>query len=333
MTTDDRSDLDALRALAEPRTVTTPEELARLRYRILRSDAPRTRSHVRAWLAPAAAAVVALAVLAGVGIALNRDGGSRSPGLSPAPSGSVTFGATLDPQATLAELQRVAATTEPLAAKDKDQLHVRADMLVPAGGPNGGIVPQVHDTWYEIQGFVTVRALSDGRPDDEGPKGESLADLDRAEFREQGPGPRHPTPQWLAGLESEPTALAQQLGVTGPGDENAWGICTQLWALADPLLPGDARVGLLGLLAGLDGVTFRSVTIGGQETVAIARVMGRNLQVFMLDPGTAHVVGLAVLERGGAGPSPSPGVIDTRPSPGIDRLAMQWLYSYELVKP
>ncbi|WP_433064652.1 hypothetical protein [Dactylosporangium sp. CS-033363] len=333
MTTDDRSDLDALRALAGPRTVTTPEELARLRYRVLRGDAPRTRSNVRAWLAPVAAAAVALAVLAGVAIALNRGGGGQSPGLSPAPSGSPTFGETLDPQATLAELQRVAATTRPLAAGDKDQLHVRADMIVPAGGPNGGTVPQVNDAWYEVQGFIAVRAVSDGRPDNAGPKGESLTDLDRTEFREQGPGPRHPTPQWLAGLKPEPAALAQQLGVTGPGNENLWGTCTQLWVLADPLLPADARVGLLGLLARLDGVTFQSVTIGGQETVAITHVMGRDLQVFMLDPKTAHVVGLAVLQRGGAGPSPTPGVIDTRPSPGTNRLEMQWLYSYELIKP
>src|SRR5205085_4278179 len=56
VTIDDRSDVDAVRTLVARRTETTPEELARLRYRVLRADAPRPRR--RAWLAPVAAAVV-----------------------------------------------------------------------------------------------------------------------------------------------------------------------------------------------------------------------------------------------------------------------------------
>ncbi|WP_433604651.1 hypothetical protein ACQP2P_25225 [Dactylosporangium sp. CA-139114] len=328
MSTDDRSDLNAVRALTSPRTATTLEELTRLRYRVLHAGAPRPRR--RAWLAPVAAAVVALAVLAGVGVALHR-GDPQGTGLAPAPSGTLELGATIDPRPGWDDLVRAAGQTEPLTAGAQDQLHVRMTMLVPAGGPGRDLVPQVRDTWYEVRGMIPVRDLTDGRPAGPGPKGEDETELERQSFASAGPGVVHPTPEWLAGLSPDPSALREQLGAAESTD-SLWTTCTSLLLRVDPLLPTGVRVALLRLLGRIDTLVLQEVTVGGQRMIGVGRPSGQSLAMVLFDPATAHVTGWAQLTRGGDGPSPSPGVRDTRPSPGGVRVGDQRLYAYELVQ-
>nr|BFE58447.1 hypothetical protein GCM10020063_029730 [Dactylosporangium thailandense] len=346
MSTDDRSDLNAVRALASPRTATTFEELTRLRYRVLHGDAPRTRRRAwlaplsaaavaprtrrRAWLAPVAAAVVALAVLAGVGVALNR-GEPQGPGLAPAPSGTLELGATIDPRAGWDDLVRAAGETEPLAAGGQDQLHVRMTMLVPSGGGSPELVPQVRDTWYEVRGMIPVRDLFDGRPAGPGPNGEDETGLERRNFAEAGPGVVHPTPEWLAGLSPDPSALLEQLG-SGESADALWSTCTSLLLRVDPLLPSGVRVALLRLLDRIDTLVLQEVTVGGQRMIGAGLPTGQSLAMVLFDPRTAHVTGWAHLTRGGYGPSSSPGVRDTRPSPRSVRVDDQRLYAYEIVQ-
>ncbi|WP_426514165.1 hypothetical protein ACPPVO_28205 [Dactylosporangium sp. McL0621] len=296
----------------------------------MRGDAPARR---RSWLAPVTAALVALAVLAGIGVALNRKVSER-PGLGPAPAGHVEIGAPIPEP--WPDLQHAAQGTRSVPADGEDQLHVRATMLVPAGGPGGGLVPQVRDTWYEVQGMITVRELYDGRPAGPGPKGEDVTELDRQSFAEDGPGLRHPTPEWLAGLPGETMLLLQDLGLVRPAGPDpgpaVWNTCAGLIERVDPLLSSRARVALLAALGLLPDLVYRDVTIDGRHVFGIGRQEGQDVAMLLFDPQTAHVLGRLQLIAGG-GPAPTPGVVDTRPSAGTMRIGQQLLYDYEVVHP
>jgi hypothetical protein len=334
VSTDDQPDLRAVRALTRPRTATTPDELQRLRHRIVHARPRAPRRRTRAWLVPGAAAAVALALIAGVTVALNRPE-NDGPGLAPMPSGSAELGATRNLAATFTQLRRAAAGTKPVAAEAGDQLHRRDVMLVPGPGPEHRLIPQVHDTWYDLQGLIAVRELSDGNPVDAGPKGESQTDLDRADFAAKGPGVTHPTPAWLAGLSDDPVVLLHQLGLDPPMDAEAtqalWYACSSLMTLVDPLLRAGVRVALLQVLERVADLTATDVTVGGQRMIGLELRTFPTAELLLFDPRTAHLTGRVGLTLSGAGPSPTPGTVGSRPSAGTVHTTMQWLYGYEVV--
>ncbi|MFB9450275.1 hypothetical protein Dvina_28550 [Dactylosporangium vinaceum] len=311
----DDIDVHELRALTEPRTASSPEDLATLRRRVVTgvngavsARPPRTR---RAWLAPVATAAAALAVVTAVAVAVNPGGGANQPGLIVA--GTVALGRPVDPAGALAELERAAAGTRPVKAAPTDQLHQHIEITgLSVGGPSASPASrQVLDVWFEVQGLITLRRLDGNGTDSLNADGKQRTAQERADFAANGAGPDHPTPEWLGGLSSNPDVLMRELGFVAPTDaaaaEALWSQVTGFMVRVDPLLPSGVRAALLKMLARTARYAFgHEVTLGGQRLLGVGSLGGGTGRLVLFDPRTARVVGRAFLSGGPSLTSPSP---------------------------
>ncbi|MFI5907981.1 hypothetical protein [Dactylosporangium sp. NPDC051541] len=348
MTIDD-ADLRRLRALAGPRTETTADDLARLRHRVVTGTEPTPDTRPswtrRRWAAPVAAAAVALAVVAGVAVALNPGPAGNRPAV--VASGTATLGRPVRVADAFAELERAAARTGAATAGPTDLLHIHRESTRPVSPvPPSVYVPS--DSWYEVQGMIEVWPGSTGVSSSSS-GGPGRIAVERAEFAAHGPSVYQPSPEWLAGLPSDPDELALELRLNEDSKLDPvtarWGRLTHLLAWTDPLLPPGVRVALLRLLARTGAeVVAQEVTVGGRRMLGLRSADSAFPVLTLFDPATAHVVGDIYLAPpaadvplpplsgspgpGAAPPSPPVSISASDPAYVID---LQVLYSYEIV--
>lgn len=111
----------------------------------------------------------------------------------------------------------------------------------------------------------------------------------------QPPGLRHPTPEYLAGLPTDPAQLLALLRRTAKAEGNTkWStdkivfqIVGDLFAQADPILPAALRAGLYRALALIPGIQriAGQTDFGGRRGVAVGFAEGGQRQDILLDPG------------------------------------------------
>lgn len=271
----------------------TDESLTRTWYRITQLSAVPPQRHRRRWIPiTAAAAVLALAAAS---LTLVRVG----PGL-------------LWPTASTPD-----AVDALYAMADKAAAGPAAPQLVPGqliyvqhegwaarfggnGDVNTGVLePQPRRVWHDPQGMAAVK-ITDGTTDfHNGAKPETQPPAEQVPT-----GLRAPTPEWLAGLPTDPVELLSLLR-TEVGQHDKWTVDHQLWdalgelySEAEVLLTPQTRAALLRAAAGMTGLSARTVSIDGVQLLAIRHTDGDNGYEILFDPGTGRAVGRASVYLG-----------------------------------
>jgi hypothetical protein len=160
------------------------------------------------------------------------------------------------------------------------------------GDINTGVLgPQPRHIWYDPHGMVAVK-ITDGTKDmgvgaQPGDQGTVIPPT----------GLHAPTPQWLAGLPSEPDKLLALLRKDVGHydrltvDHQVWDALAQLYSEADILLTPQTRAALLRAAARMTGLSARTVSIDGVQLVAIRHTDRGNGEEIFFDPGTGRAVG------------------------------------------
>jgi hypothetical protein len=296
----DNQDLDAVRALRAG--VVEPDDLAvaRTRARIGRSlDGEPVHSRRRApgWLAVAASAVTATAVIVGIGMAVtgNRGGG-----------GTTAVGAASPTSATPVPSAGPSASASPQAPSvDMTRTPVRVgpgQLLYVHGSAPG----YSHEMWLDVNGAI---ALAIGRADDgEQPwlmMPEDMADETarlRKELAKDGPSLNRPTPAYLATLPTDPTKLAalleRQLNSDPRDAKHAPGYLafkgtSGLLYTVEPLLTPAVRAALIKALQELPGTRVDRTPrrLGDHRIYLVEQVTSTSVIGLCVDAQTGRIVG------------------------------------------
>ncbi|HCU51923.1 MAG TPA: hypothetical protein DGG94_19340 [Micromonosporaceae bacterium] len=274
-------DVLAVRQLAsEP----TDESVTRAWYRITQLEAvARPSVSRRRFLIPVAAA--GLVVAAGGATALLQPGRRFTPSASP------------DVVDALNTLAAAAATGTATPIPPGQLIHLEGDgwASVSRGADMNTlrIERQVANLWLDPQGLIVVRDGDGSVP--------TLPTVEeqRDWLRDKGPGLLQPTPQWLAGLPTDPGKLLKLLR-REVGTHKSWSVDHQLWdAMANLYFSGEialtpqTRAALLRSFAGMNGLSVRDTVFNGQRLVAIRHTENETVEEILFDPVTGRAVGRA----------------------------------------
>jgi hypothetical protein len=148
---------------------------------------------------------------------------------------------------------------------------------------------QDRDYWFDPRGGLIRAASFDGAPprveNEDVPRGQTVGSI------------IHPTPEWLAGLPTDPVKLLAEL--RGAMDKDApWSIDHQVWSAmqdlylrCDLLLSTEVRVALLRAFTSLRGITSSEVSIDKRRLVAIRHTERGSGDEILFDPTTGRAVG------------------------------------------
>ncbi|GAA4163372.1 hypothetical protein GCM10022251_45990 [Phytohabitans flavus] len=300
----------------------TDESVSRTWYRITAAGRPaRTRTPSRI-LVPAMAATLVAGLVVGGALLFRPGAGPMGFG---APSGETpseekTSEPNLTPASpeTVAVLQKLAeaAASSPAAAKVRPGQYIfvrhdgwAASFRANAGGGaksdgsgteatpqeatlgEGTLEPQIREMWFDPQGMI-AESITDGS-DEMGVD----PDRTRAMFEQDGPSFRQPTPEWVAGLPTDPEQLLAELrDFVGEGgawstDHAVWSTMQEFYLNTDLLLGPELRAALLRSFAGLRGITFSDVSIDGRQLVAVRHTERGNGDEILFDLATGVAVG------------------------------------------
>jgi hypothetical protein len=113
------------------------------------------------------------------------------------------------------------------------------------------------------------------------------------------PGIWQPTPEWLAGLPTSPSALKAEL-LAGMGRNDKWSddhlLAKEIGELlfsSELLLPADVRVAMLKSIKTWKGLSARETVFDGKRVWAIRQTEQGNLNELLFDPATGRAVGRA----------------------------------------
>ena len=117
----------------------------------------------------------------------------------------------------------------------------------------------------------------------------------------QPPSLRYPTPEYLAGLPTDPAQLLVLLRQAAKAEGNtkwstdkiAFGIVGDLFGQCDPIIPAALRAGLYRAIALIPGIQRieGQTDFGGRRGVAVGFAEGGQRQDILLDPATLHPIG------------------------------------------
>lgn len=305
------------RSLAEP----GPGRLAEGRRRLLTMiegpvELPRRR---RRWVPVLAAASAVLVVTVGAVLVL---GGAPLPvglpfGAGPRwPEGTGTESAPDKPDqaehvSAVQLLEQLARTAEqqpgPLVVPSGKLLYVRSSSLPDGMAPTLS-TDYLHEMWLEQPGCIPLMIRrQDGTsgftmPDPTNPRDNWPAELDRtrAQFAADGPSLRFPTPEFLAGLPTDPAQLYLVLGDLVQPSRGAWStehaIADQVRGLfntAGPLIPPAQKAAIYRVLARLGSVaaTGTPQTLAGRTVVGVAQLERGGRDQLLFDLTTGDLVG------------------------------------------
>ncbi|WBB81976.1 hypothetical protein O7606_11765 [Micromonospora sp. WMMD882] len=282
-------DLVAVRELPPGRPEPTDESVARTWHTVTRGLHPaggavaRPPRRVR-WLAPVAAAATVVALAVGGAVLLTPD----RPIPGPAAPG---------PDEVMARLIERAGRVPAVPVPAGRLLYLRAE------GPQGW--HETREAWYDPETLLPLRRRVDGvdQPIDAPPRRPGDTAEENARAVAAGGDWRYPTPGWLAGLPTDPAALRERLDREiearpaspdeRPPPENLTGHLLGLLARAEPRLSAPLRVALYQVIADLDGLEVREVTVAGHRYQAVGQrePSSRILLALLFDPVSGRVVG------------------------------------------
>jgi hypothetical protein len=127
----------------------------------------------------------------------------------------------------------------------------------------------------------------------------------------QPPSLRYPTPEYLAGLTTDPARLLALLRRAAKAEGNtkwstdkiAFQIVGDLFEQGDPIIPAALRAGLYRAIALMPGIQRieGQTDFGGRRGVAIGFAEGGQRQDILLDPTTLHPIGNRLVRVPAAG--------------------------------
>lgn len=149
-------------------------------------------------------------------------------------------------------------------------------------------------------------STADDRPDDI----DTQYATGKAELGADGPSLARPTPEFLAGLPTDPDRLLAVLRTAAAADDASGNLRTsgagvppnvqvfeeiaRLFSADDPIIPSDLRASLYRVAAALPGIRRvpGEVTVAGHRAIAVAiQVEGKTQVEILLDPDTYQFVG------------------------------------------
>ncbi|GIF51957.1 hypothetical protein DFJ67_3780 [Asanoa ferruginea] len=313
-------DIVAVRDLPPGPIEPTDESVSRTWHTLTRLQTPRPRSRYRRWV-PAAAALV-VAGLAATGVVLIPDGGA-DPGVgvgsapsaptSPTnPKGGPSGGGALNSAPPLGPPLTLGSSKSINARQSLDRLAAKA-----AGSPTDTVQP-AQFIYTRMWGVTSSDNIGDAAPGkmarDEiefwfTPEGMTAAAITRNGVPDQGAaaptGPVdhpyiwQPTPEWLAGLPTQPAALKAAL-LEGIGDNDKWSDdhllakeIGELLVSSESLLPADVRVAMLKSIKTWKGLSARETVFDGKRVWAIRQTEQGRFDELLFDPTTGRAVGRA----------------------------------------
>lgn len=298
--------------LADP----SAERLAQVRARLTNRPTPvrRTRWSMRGLAVPAfvAAAVLAVAVGAGV-VALDGDPSGAAPPAAP-PSEMPTDDQQTSSQSepdpvTAAEHQAAVTLLEQLATSAGTG---PAPLIVPAGQllyvRQSAGQSYTHELWLEVNGGIglMIRRTDNGQqivvPDPRNPKDNHATEVEeqRQRLAKDGPSLWQPTPEFLAGLPTDPASLRSLIATTAAQGGGSWSpdyaivdFLRNFLYNTDPLITPQVRAALYRMLAELPsiGSTGELIDIDGRKVYAIAQSERGQRQELLIDAQTGRIVG------------------------------------------
>jgi hypothetical protein len=252
------------------------------------------RPVVRRWLIPATAAL-AIGVIA-LSATLFLRGGSGSE-FQPSESASA-----LDTSQALAQLIAASAQAGPAQVPTADQVvHVRVDgwagSLAPDG--TGRMEQQIREFWLDPQGLIALQITDGTSSMMDGPKADKEGNIaqERAALASEGPNFTHPTPEWLAGLPTDPAALYTLLQNTAQANDKwtqshvIWNTMSGFYTNGDLQLSPSARAALFGAYAHL-GLRAETLVIGGRTLIGLVHQENGSGDEVLFDPATGKAVGV-----------------------------------------
>jgi len=305
-------DLTAVRTLVSPRQGGPAPTWADVASR--RARPARRSGRVRGVAIPVAVAAAVVAVAAGVAVAL-RPAHVATPGQ--APSTTATLG-PVDAATALRALAGVAASTPAVPRAPGQYIYVRSPSR--ERDTSGRMRPHDHEMWLDPEGMICLKIIADGEDMSvPGPKNDPGAEIAQArhDLRLLGPSLARPTPAWLDALTTDPDQALALFRATAPtgrwsADHGVFDELTNLFWLADPILPSHTRVTLYRAMAGLTGLSAQTVTVQGRDLLAIRRTEtlaefgSTDSDEILFDPRTGRAAGQRTLERIFGTPSPRP---------------------------
>jgi hypothetical protein len=258
-----RADPD-IAAVREP----TDESLARAR-RPVAARRRRSRSRLRAAV-PAMAGALVAALAVGAVVIAERDA-------APPPATNLA-------ERLLDDLLGKAVALPPVPVRDDQFLYTREQT-------SGDVT---FEAWREPQGNIAVATGVNGqvaavRPD--------RLERERAAFRAGGPSLQWFTPEFLAGLPTEPDRLDPLLAeraLTFGLAPSVTAVIADILLRADLVLTPPVRVALMRQYADHDGVRIRRIVIKGRSFVVMGRTDAAAKGSFvavLFDPATGRVAG------------------------------------------
>jgi hypothetical protein len=148
----------------------------------------------------------------------------------------------------------------------------------------------------------------------DGPKADKEGNIAqaRAALAAEGPNFAHPTPQWLAGLPTDPAALYALLQETAPANDKwtqshvIWNTMSGFYTNGDLLLSPSARAALFGAYAHL-GLRAETLVIGGQTYIGLVHKEKDSGDEVLFDPATGKAVGVRSHYTGNLNLTPAEG--------------------------
>lgn len=286
------------------------------------------RPAVRRWLIPAAAALAIGAIAISATVWLSGGSGGR---FQPAQSSTA-----LDVNQALAQLIAASAQSGPAPVPTADQVvHTRIDGWAAALDTQGGgqMEQQIRENWLEPAGLYAIQITDGATSMMDGPKGDRAGNIAQAQaaLAEHGPSFYRATPQWLAGLPTDPSALYAVLQQTVEQNKLSaahaiWNMMLEFSLTGDLLLSPANRAALFGAYGHVDGLRAETVVINGETFIGLRHNENGQGDEVLYDPADAHAVGVRSLYAGNLTLSPAPGqpVID-------DGVTYQAFFTQELV--
>lgn len=315
-------DIAAVRDLPPGPIEPTDESVSRTWHTMTRKQTPPARSRFRRWVPAAAALVVAGLTATGVAILPSGGGGSSAvpvgsapsasppqknsgPSGAPSPGGSPKVAPPLGPPLEVGSSKPINArqSLDRLATKvaGSPTETVRPDQFVYARvyGVNsndnigddapGKLARDEVEYWFRPEGMTPVAMTRNGA-EDHGTF-DPPASVDH-------PYIWQPTPEWLAALPTQPTALKAALldGIGNDKWSDAHLLAKEIGELlvsSETLLPADVRVAMLKSIKTWKGLSARETVFDGKRVWAFRQTEQGQVNELLFDPATGRAVGRA----------------------------------------
>ncbi|GIF73090.1 hypothetical protein [Asanoa siamensis] len=319
-------DIAAVRELPPGLPEPTDESVARTWHAMTRKQAaPAPRR--RRWVPAAAALLVAGVAAGGITLLPERDlGPAIEVGVAPSPSASGVTPSRPSPSLPSKAGGGAIPTGAPASLGPSTPIDVAAaiDTLMTAVADSPAQTVQPGQFLYtRMTGVTSVHGLVDQEPgqmvrDDTelwfAPEGMTAKAITRngvdlppdgaPESPPEKPSIWQPTPAWLAGLPTDPTALRAEL-LAGMGENQKRSADSllakeigELLVSSEPLLTGDVRVALLKMIKRWSGLSARETVVDDRKVWGLRRTEQGRFDEILFDPATGLAVGRASGEGG-----------------------------------